>query len=122
MFKNRKIIFLISLLLFIFFVASAVAHEDHPLPPSMKGFLKDMQRQIKNWISKLEEIEKDPYLPLAKRAVIKAIKEILIKVNRLLDELLPPKPRIKKASSLALEFTTDLRYGVPFYSQSPLIV
>lgn len=100
MFKNIKILFLTFIFLFASLVALVSANEGHPLPPSMQEFVKDMQHQIKNWISKLEKMEKDTYLPMAKRAVIKALKDILIKANKLLDELLPSEPKTKKTEGL----------------------
>lgn len=98
--KNIRILFLTFLLLFTSLVASASEDKGHPLPPSMQEFVRDMQHQINHWISKLEDMEKDPYLPIAKKAVIKALKDILVKTNQLLDQLLPSKPKTKKTKGL----------------------
>lgn len=100
MFKNIEIFFLAFLLLFLPLAVSAFADEANSLPPSMKEFVEDMQHQIDHWISRLEKMEKDPCLPAAKRAVIKALKDILINANKLLDELLPSEPKTKKTEGL----------------------
>jgi hypothetical protein len=103
MLKNVKILFLIFILLFTYLVALVSANEGYPLPPSMQELVKNMQHQIEGWISKLEEMEKDPYLPTSKRAIIKTLKDILIKTNKLLDGLSPSKPKIKKTEGLTAE-------------------
>ncbi len=100
MLKNVKITFLIFVFLFTYLVGLVSANEGHSLPPSMQELVEDMHHQIESWISKLENMEKDPYLPTGKRAVIKALKDILIHAEKLLDRLLPSEPKIKKTKSL----------------------
>jgi len=88
----KKGIVLISLCLFLLMAGRARADSRGVF----NDLIKDMHEQITKWEKQLEEMEQDPTLPLVKREVIRTMRNLLEQIDKLLQQWLPPSPKLKK--------------------------
>ncbi|MDL1970965.1 MAG: hypothetical protein LWW94_08340 [Candidatus Desulfofervidaceae bacterium] len=91
----KKEIVLISLCMF-FLMAGRVKAGNNGV---FTDLIKDMHQQIIKWENQLEEMEKDPTLPLVKREVIRTIRSLLEQIDKLLQQWLPATPKVKRTQT-----------------------
>lgn len=91
----KKWIVLISLCMF--FLMTGRARADNEC--IFTDFIKDMHQQIIKWEKQLQEMEKNPTLPVVKREIIRTIRHLLEQIDKLLQPYLPAKPKVKRTQT-----------------------